>query len=119
MTDPQPPAVTTNVKNAIRRGLEHANIPNPDTATDAVATEVATVVKDALNVAAAEFLKTPAYITAVTTHVIVPLLREIEDEINDDHDNPKTPETMRPGLRRATQTIRRIRQRITEESSSL
>lgn len=52
----------------------------------------------------------------IANKIIAPILREIEDLINQDHDARTTHPTHRPGLARAARIIRMARNDITTEA---
>lgn len=62
-------------------------------------------------------MTTPQTQAALAVHFAVPMLREVEDAIREDHDNPHTPEHDRPGLRRANSLVRGIRRSVEEGSA--
>jgi hypothetical protein len=49
--------------------------------------------------------------------LLIPTLRTLEDEINDEHDKPNTPDSHRPGLRAAARMIRNTRRAAEEETA--
>lgn len=64
-----------------------------------------------------EAMETPAVATAMINSLLIPTLRTLEDEINDEHDKPNTPDSHRPGLRAASRMIRNTRRAAEEETA--
>lgn len=110
--------IDTALRNAIRAGLEASHdADGSDLDRD---TTILTHVKNTLNTLIPALvdaaMREGAAINAMTTEFVIPMLATLEDEINDDHDDPKTDAMYRPGLRRAARLIRETRRAATKDT---
>lgn len=109
--DPQ--AMAEQMREAISVALHpYVTTEDHDKACAAVIDAFKARLVDDLPAIIGQAMAAPEYLAAMTTTLVVPLLREIEDGLNDDHDKPSTKVYNRPGLRRAARTIREIRREI-------
>lgn len=113
-------AIEAKLKDAIRDTLDgHADTDGRDyneRLTTALYKAVMAVWKDSFGTIIQSAMGQEAFAAAMAQSIVVPTIREAEDTLNDDHDDPKTHDMYRPGLRRATRTLREIRRTIEAET---
>lgn len=113
-------AIEAKLKDAIRDTLDgHADTDCRDyneRLTTALYKAVTSVWKESLGTIIQSAMGQEAVAAAMAQSIVVPTIREAEDTLNDDHDDPKTHDMYRPGLRRATRTLREIRRTIEAET---
>lgn len=113
-----PDTANTQFRDAIRDAYREASWTGDE---ETAVSLLVTAAKDAFAAMLPDIIKTamedPKTTTAMAQQVIVPMLREIEDLINADHDARTTHPTHRPGLARAARIIRLARTDIQTETS--
>lgn len=85
---------------------------------DAVYNAVVTIWKEAVPALVTEAMSQPSIQQETVKGIAVPLIAEVEDAINDAHDDPKTADTERSGLRRASRIARNVRRAITDGTAT-
>jgi hypothetical protein len=111
------------IKDAIRDAYRACqNMPDgvniEDETVDHIHKSVMKAVNDSIPAILDEAMGIPAVATAMITNLLIPTLRTLEDEINDEHDKPTTPDTHRAGLRAAARMIRNTRRAAEEETTT-
>lgn len=119
MTDIKPTpellAIEAKLKDAIRGALTEPLKADTDI-LDRLYKAVTSVWKESLGTIIQSAMGQEAFAAAMAQSIVVPTIREAEDTLNDDHDDPKTHDMYRPGLRRAARTLREIRRTIEAET---
>lgn len=118
MTDTLRPIINDTVYNHIDI-VEGTAFIDGDTQAliDAIHTAVQAHLTKHINTAIEQALAAPETIKSITVDIIAPILTELEDAIDDDHDHPKTPDLYRAGLRRASRTIRNARRDLLKDAT--
>lgn len=111
--------IDNSLKQAIRKGLADSyEMEGSDLDRDtAIYTAIGDALKALVPVLITQAMADPKNAERIAAEAITPMISELEDSINDAHDSPKTPDTERPGLRRAARITREFRRAIDEETS--
>jgi hypothetical protein len=111
-----PETTAATLKAAIQQSIDTWEGLTIDGVVDHIHAAVHAALGPIVAQAVEQALNDPTSHAALTKIVLVPLLTDIEDELNDDHDSPGTDDAYRPGLRRAARLIRDTRRAATQDA---
>lgn len=112
-----PETSSTAFKQAIGDAIDACSGRNREYRINAIYDAVKGKLAEMMPAIIEQAMQDPKTITAMAEQVVIPMINEIENLINDDHDAPTTQDLYRPGLRRAARTLRNVRRDIQKETS--